>query len=345
MCQKIPKVLADTIKYLRSEEFKQKLTKKNLPPEMLVATLSLLETETDQEIMDYVSKLYDAGMQSVRAYFEGANGILIPFSGGRDSTVLTELALRAFQFTRITLMTCCTGMYRGSEDDLNIPRRQAQKIFARHPNQNNGTHEYLDISLPIGRFVVDVAKKHRDELGYPSFCTDCKLIMEACLAALAKKYGYDCIAYGYAEYQAAQQWTEQTPSFRYAMKLFADKNYTEIMVCSPLQVVLQLPIDSILLLAYLGVEIEEQKNEAKCSAGGANPVKIDPIVLSSCLQRRINRLPSSEEFAEMFRRSDSPIASYNHVQAILDLKKEPSYMEGAFREEGDRHNFTEDPAQ
>ncbi len=277
----ITPAFAETLKKLRGGAFQTKLKQKNIDPATVANVKELLALD-DSQLLKRAQLLYEKAVESLKFFYSDSGDILIPFSGGRDSTLLAAITVYSFPNRKCVLLTATTGL--ALNDTGRNSSVQAKRLLKKSLC-NNAQHFFVDLSSFFSKYVVSQAKANKQILGYPAICTCCKMVMEIAFANIAIENGYKHVPFGYAQYQSRQHWTEQTAAFRDTMQCFHNRYHSQLNIGSPLKYVLQSPIDTSLVLGFLNFRWEEQKNEGKCVAGGMNPVSIDELQLTSFMQK------------------------------------------------------------
>ncbi|MGI5827957.1 MAG: hypothetical protein ACOX6V_02960 [Patescibacteria group bacterium] len=322
-----------TLQYLGTDEYREHLLKKNLPPDDLEKTLSLVSSPEAMERRSL--ELLEASLDELDNFYGQEGNIIIPFSGGRDSSSIAALTLGLFSGERanerrIHLVTVLNGF----STQIEAPRRQALRIAEHMGRTVNSTfdpdigHLYIDISTFNGDFIMQTAEKDREDLGYPSFCSACKIGMEDTLVRLARYLGATHIALGYNEYQGRQQWPEQSPVQIEQMQHYFKEKYPESHVGSPFYRVFESPVDPVLVLGRLGFPLEIHKDEMKCKAAGTNPRDIDTDRLKRFVESKLGELPGKQGNMTMSSRVVQPEQDYGDT--VLSFKGDSSFMENTY---------------
>lgn len=280
----IPLIFAETLEKLRGTVFQTKLKQKNLNLDSLAEVKKLLDLD-DLQLLKRAHLLYKKSIDCLKFFYSDSGNILIPFSGGRDSTLVAAATINNFPNRKCLLLTATTGLSLNGTGQNS--KAQVERLSENLKSQNV-QHYFVDLSSFFSEHVVNCAQTNRKILGYPAICTCCKIIMEIAFANIAIKNGYTHVPFGYAKYQSLQQWTEQTAAFRDTMQCFHNRYHPELNIGSPLKYVLQSPIDTSLILAFLNFRWNEQKSEGKCIAGGMNPNSIDELQLTSFMQKYLS---------------------------------------------------------
>jgi|GEM_PF-5859230 len=314
----------EAVTYITGDEFKNKINAKNWKDEKY--------KEQMFDLMDDESFLFRrAGTLLTRAKsrledaYKNQQKIIIPFSGGRDSSALLALTLAFFPEKEVTLVTALNGFAEGIENPV-IQKKYLENLFHRP----EVPHVFLDATEDIEEFALNSAQKDKECLGSCAICSVCKIVMEKHLANYAKLNGCDRILMGYSNYQGMQDWVEQTPQQIKFMQAELLKH--GVRTLSPLYDVLEYPFDSILLLASLGIPLKHHKNEMKCQAGGLNPENLDLGRLEEFLvaknketQRCLERPPKALDYGETEK---TPVL----IDRVTMLREDRKFVDGVFRE-------------
>ncbi len=200
--------LYSTIGWLKTEDYRQNLFSKNLPPEVIKASLQdIYAPDSIDLLIKRARKIsYKAG-ESLINFFGEPGDIIIPFSGGRDSTAIAFLTACLFSDRKIWLVTTCNGFEKYPAN----ASKQAKNIQLKLGSKGNLNHLYADLSDGYDKFVVSAAYSDYQTLGHPGVCSACKILMEDRFARMAGSLGARYLAFGYVYWQAQQQWPEQNP--------------------------------------------------------------------------------------------------------------------------------------
>lgn len=283
--------LLEAIQYLRSDEYSQRLSNKNLPAYLMTGEVRLTHNpEVLKLLTDRTGDLIRQSFLSLSQFYGDTGDIGIPFSGGRDSSSLALLTTAFFPERKTFLLTVLNG-FECQPGNARIQADSLNKQLYRLGIQANLTHVYIDLADTYGTFVVKPAWEDRLQLGYPGLCSSCKILMEDGLAQVAQAQGLKHIPMGYTENQAQQQWPEQNQAQITTMRAYLREKYPELHFGQPLWNVYRLPLDSTLVLAAFGLSPKKHKNEMGCVAGGLNPKLIDPGILREFVGSKLEQLP------------------------------------------------------
>ncbi len=315
--------------YIKSDTYQEKLSKKNLPSDYL-AEVKKICSLSDLELTERADLLLAQAKTALREY-KISGDFLIPYSGGRDSTLITYLVRKTFPKLTVHAATVLTG-FSSYQEDTYTPRDHAERVLDRF-GLNGKTpqfqHHYIDLSSLMNDFVISTAEDDYNQLGYPGICSGCKIIIEAAMAQLAVDLNAPNAPYGYVKYQAEQQWPEQTVVYRETMNELLAQDYPQVNFGSPFWEVMEYPTDSLLMMARLGISLAEQKGEVSCAAGGLNPISIDSEKLSSFVRKKMSLLPKTFEI-KIHR--ESPIYAPTLIREVSQLKSDSDFTDGVFKE-------------
>lgn len=321
--------IQQAINTIKSPKFELKLRQRNLPPEYLSKVLDICDL-SENDLIQRGQELEEGAVTALEdSQIPGE--FVIPYSGGRDSTLITYLLRKHFPQRVVNAVTVLTGLSKYPEG-AETPKDHLQRIL--HPMGLDGSgpnyqHYYLDMSAPMDEFAIASAMEDKDKLGFPGICSTCKIIMELGISEVAEILDAPNLFWGHVKYQALQQWPEQTQEYRGKMNDYVQEAFPDINSTTPLWNVLEYPTDSLLLMGWLGVPPEKQKGEAKCAAGGLNPVTIDGDRLLSFMEGKLEQLPASL-LADTIK--ECPVFSRALMEAVIELKKDPEFTEGVFQE-------------
>jgi len=315
--------IQEAINFIRSEPYLKVLGTSNMPQEMLNETKRIIADEG--ELVERANELGVTARQSLVNFYEDGGNILIPFSGGYDSTAIAAytLSMPEVQNRDVQLVTAVTGFTRkGHQNPANQVRLLEQHL------QTPIKHYFLNLSPWFSSLVVDTAHQDKQQLGYPGLCAACKVVMEVGMANTAKKLGAVHVSWGYNNFQETLQWPEQHRAQRRAMEEFFNQEMPYLNVGSPLFEVVQLPIDPVLLLGNLGLPVDNKDGEARCWAAGTNPSSIDDERLYKFVTDKIQTLPADLSGVLLSERPE--VQSYG--DQVLRLKEDKDYMTGHYDE-------------
>lgn len=239
--------------------------------------LDMLDWGGKEFVKERADILLNKTYLSLAELYKGKDEIIIPFSGGRDSTAILAASLAFFPKKKYTLISVLNGMSKKAE---NVQKQveYLKNIFTNKLNKPNVELVFIDASKDIKKHVIDSAFKDKEELGSPALCSACKFVMEKSiwnytLSSQGRQKNKSIILMGYNKSQGDQSWLEQSP----LQILLTEKTAKDfgIELESPLYNVIETPYDSRILLGSLGIPLKHQKNELKCCAGGMNPRTVD----------------------------------------------------------------------
>lgn len=311
------------IDFLRSEAYLNVLKTSNMPPGMLTKSRELI-SNNDSALGARAETLIIAAEKSLRNFYGDEGDIVIPFSGGYDSTGISALTGEIFGLDgrKIYLVTAVTGLTKKREEN---PARQAQIIGERLGMEVD--HRFLDLSSFFGSLVIRSALEDSKKLGHPSLCSACKIVMEVGMAEAARELGATHIPWGYNAFQGALQWPEHHQAQRQAMQEYFRENYPDLNIGSPLFDIVELPIDPILLFGILGFSAQNSGGEARCLAAGLNPTQIDDEALYRFVKGKAESL--SDIKGDLYDKRPQTVSFSMEVDS---LRRDSSFMRGAYDE-------------
>ncbi len=319
--------LSRTIAHLGSPSYADEIGKKNLPQDIVVDTLSLVQSP--DALAARAKDLVGRSLDRLALFYGQTPAVLIPFSGGRDSSSITALTLDLFRDQpdrKVYLVTALPGF----SHNLEAPRRQARKI-ARilEPTtfDPETDHYYMDLSPRNKEFIIDPARPDEQRLGYPGFCSSCKIGMEESLAQAARQLGAGVIAMGYTDNQARQLWPEQSPTQIARMATYFSETFPDLRIGSPLHDIVELPFDSALILGTYGFPFEDHKEEMKCAARATNPLDLNTDRLGRFVDGKLSSMPQFEPILST-RVPEQTV--FELGQDIRTLKADLVFMSGVF---------------
>lgn len=300
----------------KNAEYVQKMIALSKDPQALRQRADLLLTRAEQAL----GKAY-----------EGKRTIVIPWSGGRDSSTLLSESLAFFPDKKYKLLTVLNGMTKEIEN----PIIQYKRLLARLDRPEKPIdvqHYYIDCVDDMKKHVVETALDDRKRLGSPALCSSCKMVMEKALGNVAQKYDSKDIMLGYTKYQGVQDWVEQTPEqIRFITEELAQKS---VHTHSPLYDVLEYPFDPILSLSSLGIPMREHKIEMKCRAGGLNPQDLNKTYLMTFLAHK--NWQTNHVFGTMQKVTQGVPTDTERFQSLIPdieaLRANKPYRDGIFEE-------------
>lgn len=324
-------LIEDAIRFISSPEFyEDKIACKNWKNPYFVEEMTALIN--NPEALKWRADMLTLKTRSaLQGNFADKNTIVIPWSGGRDSSSILANSFAFFPDKKFKLLTVINGM---SENILN-PAIQYKRILAKYDNPDkpiNVEHYYIDTVDDIKKYVIDTALQDKEILGCPALCSSCKMVMEKSLGNVAKSYGSTDLVLGYSKYQGMQDWIEQTPEQIAFVTDELGKN--GIRTSSPLYNVLEYPFDPILLLCSVGIPMNQQKIEMQCKAGGLNPKNLDKEKLLEFL------IHKNEQTNDIFAKSIDilRLSEINEpklislLDEVKELRQNKDYRTGVFEE-------------
>lgn len=317
--------LNEAIDFLRSPAYQKMLATANMPDWMRQMT-DLLITGPDKYLEQRALWLEDKARRALNQFYRERGDVVVPFSGGYDSSAIAFLTLDLLRESgrKVVLMTAVSGMtQRGKEN----PALQAQLIANRLGMPVE--HLFLDISAFFREFVIKPALQDTEKLGWPSICPSCKALMELAMARAAQKLGAGHLAWGYNQYQAALQWSEQHPAQREVMAEYMGKFFPDINSGSPFFEIITLPPDPVLLFSQLGLPVRNSHGEGRCLAAGLNPKEIVPENLEKFITDKLASLTSGEIDATISLEMPQVPSLTEEIQA---LRQDSKFLRGIFDE-------------
>lgn len=323
--------IKEAIDFITSKTFyEEKIEGKNWKNSEYVKKMVAL-AQAPQALRKRADALLSRINQSLGKIYNGKGTIIIPWSGGRDSSTLFSGSLAFFPDKKYKLLTVLNGMTRETEN----PIIQYKRLLARLNKPEKPIdvqHYYIDCVDDMKKYVVETAIDDRKRLGSPALCSSCKMVMEKALGNVAKKYGSEDIMLGYTKYQGIQDWVEQTPQQIGFIKEELSQN--GVSTHSPLYDVLEYPFDPILSLSSLGIPLKEHKVEMKCCAGGLNPVDLNKTYLLTFLAHKnyqTNHVFGAEQTVIQGVPTDTERLQ-SLIPDIQALRANKTYREGIFEE-------------
>lgn len=323
--------LRDAIEYLRSEEYMNKLQKKNYS-EFRFSDLKWLTGLPQNALSLRADDLIGHAERCLKAFCGETGNIIIPFSGGRDSTLLALLTKKTFPNRNIILVTALHGFGKHSEN-VGMQVEMINELIEGTPV----THTFLDLSDIFRQFVIEPAIEDKEFLGFPGICSACKIVMEVFVAhAVAKTYTapgqVSHILWGYVESQAELLWTEQTEAFRKCLDNYLKNTsfYPNLHIGAPLSECFHYLVDTVLVLGKLGIPVEDHKHEGQCGARGLNPAKLEVDVLKRFIEAKLKKIPENGQwrFIEHSEQIQCPLS-----EKLREVLAVPGFKVGAYNEE------------
>ena len=154
MKEKIPinqRKVTEAIQEMKTSHFAEKLSGKNLPMEIANASLYYL-SQGEEVLFTRTEEILARSVQAMEQFFAEPGDIVIPYSGGRDSTFLVYLASLLFPDRTIHALTALTGF---SKNHLN-PRIHLEEMLntAETERGSNIVHQYVDLSTISKDFIL-----------------------------------------------------------------------------------------------------------------------------------------------------------------------------------------------
>jgi len=326
---------------LQSEDFIQMTQTSNLPQDRLAKTLELISYPVMLERR--AVELFHTAEQSLKDFYGEEGDILIPFSGGYDSTLLAFMTYKLFKddpTRNIHLVTAVTGM---EKEGLENAGKQATMLEERVGIEID--HRYLDLSPDFGKHVIDSSYDDSQRLGYPSFCSSCKVVMERAMAQTAEQLRVKHIAWGYNDFQASLQWPEQHIAQRQAMAEYFNTYYPDLNIGSPFFDVVKYPTDPILLFAVYGLPIRNKHGEARCYGAGTNPDRIEGEKLKQAVRVKNEQLQMTTDLEGKLTDERPKVESWGlSINQILEDSRFQPFLKGRYDEEKSGHLALRDQA-
>lgn len=331
--------MQEIFNYINSKNFKINVARKNWvdKDENIWSMEYLKNSDFLAERADILlTKIY----LNLQKIYKCSNEIVIPFSGGRDSTSLLAASLAFFPKKKYTLITVLNGMSENQENVMEQVKYIKQQ-FGKNRNTNI-KHILIDASKNIQQHVITSAKPEAKKLGAPTICSSCKIVMEKEIwnyilnrkKSLFQKLfkNYPPILMGYTKNQQNQNWIEQTQLQINIMEREGKK--FGIYSFSPLMNVIEEPYDSSLLLGALGIPLKHHKSEMKCFAGGLNPSVLDiskqhSFTLLKNLQTQ--KIPLNSNSIIYHNPNFNIQTEVSNKNAIFELKKNSQYLKNVFQ--------------
>ncbi len=336
--------LNQVCEYINSEDFKINVFKKNWIDED--ETLWSMEYLNNKDFLkERADILLTKTYLSLKEIYKNTDEIIIPFSGGRDSTCLLSVSLAFFPDKEYKLVTVLNGMSEQQQNVLN-QSEYIKELFSKGTNKKPKIENiFIDASENTKKYVLDNAEEEAQSLGAPSVCSSCKIVMEKEIWSylLNKKTPFlnnilngilskkQPVLMGYTVNQQNQNWMEQTKVQIGTMQKEAKK--FGIQTISPLFHIIEEPYDSSLLLGALGVGLKHHKSEMKCFAGGLNPKTLDTPSqkhLTELKNQQTRNIPIEKNTKIYYNPSDNIETVVDLRGRIKELKKDSEYTKGAF---------------
>lgn len=306
----------EVVNFWQDRKYIQDLKARNFNKEIFEKTINIISSK--EKIKQRALELHNKAIKAIDSFLGNSGDVLVPFSGGHESTNIAILCINVPKKSRkIHLVTIINGYLL---NPLNV-KQQSYRISSKVSNKRKPKHSFYILNDLFMKYVLGGAQVDSIKLGFPSFCTACKILMEYSLSQLASTMGFRHIPLGYVEYQALQQWPEQTVTQRKVIERYIRQQFPQIHLGSPLYEIIQLPIDPWLLGIMLGLKPGEQKKEMSCGAKGTNPVSINDNKLSNFVFKRlklIKNIPLGSLITEIPQ--DSIVLE--HLDKVNKLKTE-----------------------
>ena len=325
----------DVIKSFTKPEYIDGLRRKNLAEQSFDATMELIYGPKEELVKRGYDQLSMA--EAAMAQFIGESGdVLLPYSGGRDSTTMA-LLLSMMMLNEATRKFDLITVLNGFTDLQENPRTHFE-LIKKVTGNSNIRHLYFDLSGLFKANVVDSAGDDLARLGYPGFCSGCKLNMEAGIAMVAENLYPDTeqihIPMGYNYFQGSQQWPEQTKPQMDTIHTAINGRNGRAHIGAPMYDVTQYAVDSSLMLALFGIGDGSQKREMKCVGAGTNPISIDEETLAGFVSFKYEQTLAaigaiSSGLIGLV--TETPVLpTLDHRSSVLAFKADPENMKGVY---------------
>lgn len=333
-------IIDEITDYINSKDFNVNVFKKNwVDKEETIWSMEYLKNR--DFLKERADILLTKTYLNLKEIYKNADTIIIPFSGGRDSSCLLSASLAFFPEKRYKLVTVLNGM---SESQKNVIQQAnyIKEIFSQKGKKLNIEHIFIDASENTKKYVVDTAKQDAQKIDAPAICSSCKIVMEkeiwnyiinqntSFMQKLFKKK--QPVLMGYTINQQNQNWLEQTKTQIGTMQQEAKK--FGIQTVSPLFNIIEEPYDSGLLLGSLGIPLKHHKSEMKCLAGGLNPKTTDLnklILFTEQKNKQTQNIPSRKKQIFYYNPTGYVSTKNDLRTAVQELKQDKEYIDGAFQ--------------
>lgn len=324
--------IEDAVEYVASQDFyKSKIQHKNIKNKRYIGKMNAI-LQDPEALRERAEVLLNKSYRNLKQLYKGKSEVMLPWSGGRDSSALFACSMVFFPNINYKLVTVLNGLAKEIHNPM-IQYKRLMELFNSKSNPINISHVYLDSVSEIKRHVIDTAIQDKNILGSSALCSGCKMVMEKGLTNYAKESGIEDIVMAYTKYQGIQDWIEQTPvQINFMQEQLQKKG---VKSHSPLYEVLEYPFDSPLLLSSLGVPLSKHKIEMKCSAGGLNPQNLDSKKLIAFLTLKNSEIDNTLRNAPTVVSESKAInGKYQTlIPYVQRLRNNENFIEGVFKEE------------
>ena len=281
-----------TVGYITSKQYYDKaVLNRNWNSEKYLDKINT-KIKNKEYLSQRINKLLLKAKESLGSFYDDDKKIIIPWSGGKDSSSLLALSLIFFPEKEYYLLTVINGLC----ENIHNPKIRLKKVLELISDKVENPkvkHIYIDNVKDIEDLAINTAFDDKRMMGCPAICSACKIIMEFSMASATKKLDAQKITMGYVNYQGMQDWPEQNPI---QIKLLKEElKKVDIYTESPLYNVFKYPFDPVLLLAYLGFDFKNLKLEMKCSGGGLNPLNLNDNLFESFLKYKVVKVKNHRE--------------------------------------------------
>lgn len=327
-------VFEETLEYLSSKAYSETVLNKNWNSgeykEKIVKRIN------DKEYLSKrIKKVLSQAKEALERFYGNDTKIVIPWSGGKDSSSLLALSIIFFPEKEYYLLTVINGLCENIENP-NIRLKQVLELVSDKVKNPKVKHVYIDNVGDIEDLAINTAFEDKKILGCPAICSACKMTMEFSIAFATKKLGAKKITMGYVNYQGMQDWPEQNPIQIKLLK--SEFKKVGVETDSPLYNVFKYPFDPIILLAFLGFDFKTLKLEMKCSGGGLNPLRLDYELFEKFLEHKLGEVKNHRKdimgefiFPEDFLQDGFKIAKAKRlISKMKELKESKEFTKGSF---------------
>lgn len=333
-------IIDEITAYINSKDFNINVFKKNwVDKEETIWSMEYLKNS--DFLKERANILLTKTYLNLKEIYKNVDTIIIPFSGGRDSSSLLSASLAFFPEKKYKLVTVLNGMSENTENVIQQANYIKEK-FSQKGKKLNIEHICIDASENTKKYVVDTAKQDAQKIDAPAICSSCKIVMEkeiwnyiikqntSFMRKLFKKK--PPVLMGYTINQQNQNWLEQTKTQIGTMQKEAKK--FGIQTVSPLFNIIEEPYDSSILLGSLGIPLNHHKSEMKCLAGGLNPKTINLnklILFTEEKNKQTKNIPKDKKQIFYYNPAGYVSAKNDLRTVVQELKKDKEYTDGAFQ--------------
>lgn len=341
-------ILKESIEYIKSKDFRINAAQKNWIDQDEI-TWSMEYSKHENFLHERANILLTKTFLKLDEIYKNTDEVIIPFSGGRDSTSLLVSSLAFFPEKKYKLVVVLNGMTEKQENVLN--QINYIKSLFKGSTKNNLKVEtiFVDASENMKKYVIDTAKDDARIIGAPAICSGCKIVMEKEIwnYLLNKKdtpikkvlnnifpmffKKRPPVLMGYTSNQRNQNWMEQTQIQIDTMQ--KEGNKLGINNISPLIDIIEEPYDSTLLLSSLGIPLKHHKLEMKCTAAGLNPRTLNSkaqAFFTDLKNTQTKALPFNKNSVFYYNPQGQIKTNTDLKKAVEELKSNPKYTKGAF---------------